>query len=504
MDVKPEVGEKLKELLAIGKVEDTGHLSVSITGEDPLLTPYRIGDAAATALAAHGVAVSKIWDKRQKKDCKNEIAVDVKKAALSTRRVQYLRQNGNKVALPDPDYPTVGIYPTRDNRFIMINGGYPLLRDGLLKVLQCPNDREAVAVAISKWDAEVLERTLQQNGLCGVVARSSDEWDESDQGRALNEKLYRDGFFHAIEIERICDAPRMDVKELGKPKGPLSNVRVLDLTHVLAGPTCAMVLAEQDATVLHISGPRQATIHPFVIDTGHGKLSAQLDLDTFEGRNKLWDLIDNRSDVFLESYRPGAIAGFGFSPVEIASRLKEQGRGIVYVSLNCYGHTGPWQYLRGWEQLAQVATGQAVGQGARDNPTLLPTYPNDYVTGYLAAYGAAAALLRRAENGGSYHVKVSLCQTAMWTSQFKMKADLPPKMVPESEVEEMLMKRITGFGRLKYFSPVTEFSAFDSAWRRPVVPLGKNRAVWPRMGRRAYLEDSLRQAGFKDAAGYFA
>ncbi len=82
--------------------------------------------------------------------------------------------------------------------------------------------------------------------------------------------------------------------------------------------------------------------------------------------------------------------------------------------MNCYGDVGPWRQRPGWEQLAQSVSGIAAVQGGDGPPTLIPAAACDYTTGYLATLGTIAALWRRSHEGGSYHVRASLCQTAGW------------------------------------------------------------------------------------------
>lgn len=148
------------------------------------------------------------------------------------------------------------------------------------------------------------------------------------------------------------------------------------------------------------------------MDTSHGKRSAWLDLDDAGAAATLRALVRG-ADVFSQGYRSGALAGRGFAPEDVAALRP----GIVYVSINCYGHEGPWATRPGWEQLAQTVTGIAVTQGSPDAPVLIPAALCDYTTGYLAAWGVMAALARRAVEGGSWHIRASLCQTAMWVER---------------------------------------------------------------------------------------
>ena len=154
---------------------------------------------------------------------------------------------------------------------------------------------------------------------------------------------------------------------------------------------------------------------PLVIDTGRGKLSASIDLREASGRETLAALVPD-ADIFVQGYRPGAIAAHGFSPQDVA-RLRP---GIVYASLCAYGHAGPWADRRGFDSLVQTASGfnaaEAEAFGSR-KPKELPTQELDHATGYLLAFAVMTALKRQAEEGGSWHVRVSLAQTGYWLRQ---------------------------------------------------------------------------------------
>lgn len=456
------VMDSLVRLADLDRAEADG---VTIDSSDPCLdTPFRVGEVCAGVLAAQGVAFSKIWQMRG--GTPQQVKVDTRAAALATFGIAYQAQQGYPIPLPEPDYPTVGLYPTRDGRFILINGGYPRLRDGLLELLDCADSRAALERAIGSRESAELEDSIAAHGLCGVIVRTSDEWRAHPQGEALASPP-------VIEIRKIGDTAPMPFAPGGRP---LAGLRVLDLTHVIAGPTCAKSLAEQGATVLHITSPRRPRLLPFDVDTGHGKLSAFLDLALARDRDTLKSLVKS-ADVFSDSYRPGKIAGFGFSP-EALARMRP---GIIVVSVSCYGAAGPWRMRPGFEQLAQAATGMAATQGTTDRPELAPTYPNDYITGFLAALGVLAALIRRAGEGGSYHVRVSLCRTAMWLQEFGMvdRASLPPPALPPDYANQFILENECAFGRLRFFGPVLQMSETPARWDLPSAPLGAHPARWP-------------------------
>jgi crotonobetainyl-CoA:carnitine CoA-transferase CaiB-like acyl-CoA transferase len=292
------------------------------------------------------------------------------------------------------------------------------------------------------------------------MVRTSAEWRSHAQGRVL-EGVPR------VELLRIGDAP---AEPLPPADRPLAGVRVLDLTRMLAGPACGRVLAEHGADVLAITAPNLENPLPFVIDTGHGKRSAFLDLED-EVQAKTLRTLASSADVFVQGYRTGALSRRGFGPTDLA----ELRPGIVYVSINCYGHDGPFETRPGWEQLAQSVSGIASEQGGVDSPRILPAAACDYTTGYLGAVGAIAAINRRAIEGGSWHVRVSLARTAMWFDDLGAACDT--EAAPGVEDPELL-ERDTGHGRLRYLAPVVCMSKTPPRWDLPPVPLGSHEPVW--------------------------
>jgi hypothetical protein len=155
--------------------------------------------------------------------------------------------------------------------------------------------------------------------------------------------------------------------------------------------------------------------------------------------------------------------------------------------VSCYGHEGPWAQRRGWEQLAQSATGIAHEQGLSNAhhdkksdpaPALIPAAVCDYVTGYLAAAGAAAAVLRRIREGGSWHVQVSLCATAMWLQSLGTVGQVPESWSPGAGLDPYLRSCETDAGRLDFLGPVVLMSKTPPVWRRPPPIPGADLPRW--------------------------
>jgi len=278
-----------------------------------------------------------------------------------------------------------------------------------------------------------------------------------------------------LEITRIVDAPPQPL-----PKGdrPLAGVRVLDLTRVLAGPTCARTLAEHGADVLKITAAHLPDSGAVELDTGLGKLAAHLDLRTSEGMARLRELLRD-ADVFSQSYRPGTLAARGFSPEEAAGLRP----GIVYVSLSAWGQTGPWRERRGFDSIVQAVSGMACASGDGAKPRLMPVSAIDYVSGYLMAFGAMVALARRAREGGSWLVRVALARTGRWiVDRGAIEPALlkeVPQDLPSDELARLSMQTHSPAGLIGHLKPVVELSDTPPRWARPPVPLGHHRPEWP-------------------------
>jgi crotonobetainyl-CoA:carnitine CoA-transferase CaiB-like acyl-CoA transferase len=210
------------------------------------------------------------------------------------------------------------------------------------------------------------------------------------------------------------------------------------------------------------------------VDTNPGKRSCHLDLDRADDTARLRDLV-RHADIFSQGYRSGALARRGLGAEELA-RLRP---GIIAVSINCYGHHGPWAGRPGWEQLAQTASGMAHEHGGTEAAAIVPAAVNDYVTGHLAALGALCALARRAREGGSWHVRVSLARTAMWVSSLPRAPEgveasgLDPAVLAAHQIE-----LDTAWGRLTRLGPVLHMSETPPRWQLPPAPLGAHPPQW--------------------------
>jgi hypothetical protein len=227
-----------------------------------------------------------------------------------------------------------------------------------------------------------------------------------------------------------------------------------------------------------VTSPHLPSIAPLVIDTGRGKLSTQIDLRDPPGRDALTRLIAE-ADVFVQGYRPGGLEALGFGPAQVA-RLRP---GIVYVSLCAYGPLGPWAPRRGFDSLVQTASGFNVAEAEAagiEGPKPLPAQALDHCTGYLMAFAAMTALLRRAREGGTWHVRASLAQTGAWLRSLGRIDGLAAADPTRADMSEYLEESDSRFGRLSAVRHAATMSETPPCWTRPSVPLGTHPPKWPR------------------------
>ncbi len=464
--------DALRTLLPLAGWPEERARAVEIAGgSDPVLpTPFRIGAAAAAALAATGLAAADLWELRGGR--KQSIAVDLRHATASLRSAHYLEVDGVKA---DTERNAVmGMYPAKNGRWSYIHANFPNHRAAALRVLGVPEDRAAVRNAVANWDALELEEAIIAAKGAGGMVRSQAEWAEHPQGITV-------ASLPLMEIVKIGDSPPEKLPAGGRP---LSGIRVLDLTRVLAGPTCARTLAEHGADVLKITAPHLHSIEYQEYDTGHGKLAARLDLRQARDLATLKDLV-READVFSQGYRLGSLAARGLSPEEL-SALRP---GLVYVSLCAFGHGGPWAGRRGFDTVVQNVSGMTLRQGSLfpgaepGAPQFYPLSAIDYLTGYLMAWGAMVALHRRARDGGSWLVRISLAQTGHWlvgrgeVPERELK-DVPAEFT-DAELARWLTESRSPAGRLRHLKPVLQLSGTPPYWARPAVPLGHNDPAWP-------------------------
>ncbi len=447
-----------------------GH--VDLSGQDPVLpSSFAVATAAQVSLAAAAAAAAEVWHRRSGE--RQRVRVDATHAALEA--CGHFSLDGRVPPLWDK---LSGLYPCGGAvgapGWVRLHANFAHHRDGALRLLGIPpgdtTEREAVAAALAHWRAEDFETAAADAGGVAAAARDFATWERHPQALAL-------AGTPVLQIERIAGAPPAEPRPLPAAPAdapPLAGVRVLDLTRILAGPVAGRTLAAYGADVMLVNAPQLPNIEA-IADTSRGKLSAHIDLKAPAGRETLRALLAD-AHVFLEAYRPGALEALGFGPQALA-QLRP---GIVRVSLSAYGARGPWAGRRGFDSLVQTATGFNLAEAAAfslDQPKAMPMQVLDMAAGWLLAFGAQAALLRQAEEGGSWQVQVSLAGVAHWLRTLGRVANAgavkPPPFEPYLEASD------SSFGRLLAMRHAAQFSRTPAQWRRPSMPPGSHPPQWP-------------------------
>jgi crotonobetainyl-CoA:carnitine CoA-transferase CaiB-like acyl-CoA transferase len=208
---------------------------------------------------------------------------------------------------------------------------------------------------------------------------------------------------------------------------PLDGIKVLDLTRVLAGPYCTMLLADMGADVVKVERPgagddTRAFGPPFVngesayfMSVNRNKRSLTLNLKEDKARQILRQLLET-VDVVVENFRPGTMESFGFG----YETVHDFNPGLVFCSISGYGHTGPDADLPGYDLIIQGEGGAASLTGDTEGPPYkVGNSQADIVAGMMAFQGILLALLARNQSGTGQKIDISMldCQVAMLTYQ---------------------------------------------------------------------------------------
>lgn len=477
--MKMNPGNAFDELMKIRGRELTAD-ELCFTNPEPLYkTPFQLGETVADALGARAVAVNDIYELRTGRRQKIEIDINAASATCLGGTDMTMRRSENGVYEPIPKSPEFSKmesitqpWPTRDGKWFLPHFNLPHLERRVCDVLGCTPDPEAVAKAVGIRDAMELDQAIADARATGGILYTAKEWRMHPQGQYLLS-------VPVVEIEKIADGDPQPLSALQEGEQPLAGLKVLELTRILAGPTCGISMAEHGADVLMVTAPELPQVPAFVRDTSHGKRSCYLDYKIPEQADKLKELA-KEADVFIEGYRPGRMKEHGFGAEELA-KIRP---GIVYVSVNCFGSGGPLADRAGWDQVAQAVTGMCFIQGDATNggkPQLTPVFACDFLTGYLGAYGAMLALARRAKEGGSYHIHVSLCQSAMLIQRQGLRENFENAatgLTKEKFEQFAVCDNGTVYGDLKSLGPVIRMSETSPVWGRTTPALGSTEPEW--------------------------
>jgi crotonobetainyl-CoA:carnitine CoA-transferase CaiB-like acyl-CoA transferase len=318
---------------------------------------------------------------------------------------------------------------------------------------------------VIRWSSEALETAVVENGGCAAAMRSAAAWATHPQGRAVSQE--------PLVHQLGGGASGRPVAPIS-PARPLAGIRVLDLTRVLAGPVATRFLAGYGAEVLRID-PLDWDEPGVLPDVTLGKRRARLDLRSREGRDVFAVLLAG-ADLLIHGYRADALERLGLG----TDRRQAIRPGLIDVSLDAYGWTGPWAQRRGFDSLVQMSAGFAEA-GMRhyrtDRPKPLPVQALDHATGYILAAAALRGLNRRAATGEGSVWRTSLARVAGLLATMPAAVDDAP-LAPVSEGHYQPELEQTAWGPLSRLRPPLEITGADMRWDRPAGPLGSDAPRW--------------------------
>lgn len=431
--------------------------NMRVTGTGDLPSVFPVTDLASASVGAACLAVAELVAARH--GASPDVSVDRRLASLWFS--SSLRPQGWE--LPPAWDAVAGDYQAADG-WIKLHTNAPHHRAAALAVLDVPAERDQVAQAVGRWQAEALERAVVDAGGCAAAMRDMAAWAAHPQGQAVA----AEPLLHH-EPGEPGPAPRWTVP----PSRPLQGVRVLDMTRVLAGPVATRFLAGFGAEVLRIDPP--GWDEPGVVpDVTLGKRCARLDLRQSGDRN-IWENLLRTADVLVHGYRPGAFAGLGLD----GARRRALRPGLVDVSLDAYGWTGPWQGRRGFDSLVQMSSGIAdagMQLSGLDRPAPLPVQALDHATGYIMAAAAVRGLTDRLRTGLGCTTRASLARTAALLTSIPLNQST--SLAPGTATDFAPQLEATAWGPARRLLPPGSVAGAPMQWELPATALGTATAAW--------------------------
>lgn len=424
---------------------------------------------AVTELAAdaHAAACLALMSSHDPQRGAAEIDVDARLASLWFKR-SLVAEGWSP---PPPWDPISGDYRAADG-WLRIHANAPTHRSAAKRALGLPVDaeRDAVAAVVKSGAAEALETAIVDAGGAAARMRTAEEWAQSAPGAAV-----------AADPLVIWDAPASCVPDAGQaadPAAPLQDVRVLDLTRVLAGPSATRFLAGFGADVLRID-PSFWNEPALEAEMTLGKRCAGLDLREPADR-AVFERLLTEADILVHGYRDGALAGLGF---DLAARRALNPR-LIDIGLNAYGWSGPWRGRRGFDSLVQMSSGIAAHgmvQAGSGRPTPLPAQALDYGAGMVLAASALTALAERRRVGAVHAARTSLAAMAHLLRRSARGSALPlgASEITEPRPDEIAPEiEATAFGPARRLRFPASPGGAQPIWRIPAGVLRRDPPHW--------------------------
>jgi hypothetical protein len=440
-------------------------LGVRFTGTGTLPSRFAVTDLAAATLGTIGAAVAELVGTADS----GQPTVEIDRH-LATEWCKPTARTVGGWASPGASAFT-GAYGTRDGRWIRFQMNYARQRAGTLATLGLgPSgegvDGQAVARAVLGWDGEDLEQAVAAGTGAAALCRTAEEWADHPQGKAVAaEPLVAVGYDRGTDDRSNRWAPL--------PGRPLSGVRVLDLTRVLAGPTATRYLAAYGAEVIRVDPPGFDEPRGTLVAT-FGKRCTALDLHTSDGLDQFTRLL-SEADILVHGFRAGVIDSFGLD--ERARALLRPG--LIDVSLRAYGWTGPWTGRRGFDTLVEMANGMAAAGMAwagASAPVLMPIQALDFGTGHLAAASAIRGLTHRLRTRQGSSWRLSLAATGSFLSSFGPEPGQRDLTDAEPPLDPLI--RASALGPIRLPRPAVAVAGAPLYWDRAGDGYGMSAPRW--------------------------
>ena len=453
---------------------DTGG-TITFLGKDPIISsPWPLATMAGVSLMAKAAAFAGVWKDRTGEG--QDLSVDLRTVLhrlcpFYDRKWELL--NGYPPGAPsDPVNPFMPsyMYQTRDERWIQLLNIYPTTKSHALALLGCNDSVTAVAAAVRRYDGFALEERFNAAGLQATVVRTADEFIATEQFSYLKD-------MPLVELTKIGDSDPVPFKP--SPRTPLDGIRATGVGHVIAGAGLGRALAYHGADVLNVWTPGDFEVDLVYYSANVGMRSSMLDLKAAEGMSRFRDLIRG-ADIFFSNRRPGYLARHNLT----AEQLAEINPGLIHVDMSLYGWKGPWADRIGFDQNAGGVSGVFTHEGTPERPKLTEIFVvNYFAMSWISSVAVAAALRRRAVEGGSYRIRISLARLSLWLLHMGIfdksyAAAIAGTAGGHEYFDPELFQAETPCGHYQGVTDQVTMSRTPGFYATPLVPRGASRPEW--------------------------
>ena len=468
--------KELQEVLSsVGLGSHDADGTISFIGKDPVISsPWPLATMAGVSLMAKAVAFAGIWKTRTGEG--QDLSVDLRRVLhrlcpFYDKKWEML--NGYAPGTPsDPTNPFMPshMYQTRDGRWIQLLNIYPRTKSAALALLGCNDSVSAISAAVRGYDGLDLEQRFNEAGLQATLVRTVEEFVATEQFGYLKD-------MPLVEITKIGDSD--PVPFTADPKTPLDGIRALGLGRVIAGAGLGRALAYHGADVLNIWGPNDFEMDLTYYTANVGMRSATMDLKRADELARFKALAQD-ADIMFSNRRPGFLGRYNLT----AEQMAELNPGLIHVDMSLYGWHGPWADRIGFDQNAGGVSGVFAREGTPERPQLTEIFVvNDYAMSWISSVAVAAALQRRAVEGGSYRIRISLARLSIWLLKMGIfdksyAASIAGTPGDHEYLAPEMFEANTPCGHYQGVTDQVQMSRTPGFYATPLVPRGSNKPEW--------------------------